>query len=32
MAATGLRPSFAQKFEMAGIQLPDSVFLVRRGG
>ena len=32
MAATGLRPSFSQKFEMAGIQLPDSVFLVRRGG
>jgi pilus assembly protein CpaF len=32
MAATGLRPSFAQKFELAGIQLPDSVFLVRRGG
>jgi pilus assembly protein CpaF len=32
MTATGLRPSFADKFAMAGIQLPDSVFLVKAGG
>jgi pilus assembly protein CpaF len=32
MTATGLRPSFADKFAMAGIQLPDSVFLVKVGG
>ncbi len=27
MSATGIRPSFAEKFPQAGIQLPDSVFL-----
>jgi pilus assembly protein CpaF len=27
MAATGLRPSFADKFALAGIQLPESVFM-----
>ncbi|MFQ5575222.1 MAG: CpaF family protein [Terriglobia bacterium] len=27
MTATGLRPTFADKFDMAGIQLPESVFL-----
>ncbi len=27
MSATGLRPSFAEKFALAGIQLPESVFL-----
>jgi pilus assembly protein CpaF len=32
MTATGLRPSFADKFAMAGIQLPESVFLARTGG
>ncbi|MEE8347208.1 MAG: CpaF family protein [Dehalococcoidia bacterium] len=32
MTATGLRPSFADRFAMAGIQLPDSVFLVKAGG
>jgi len=32
MTATGLRPSFAEKFTLAGIQLPDSVFLVKTGG
>lgn len=29
MTATGLRPSFAEKFELSGIQLPESIFLVR---
>lgn len=29
MSATGLRPSFAEKFEMSGIQLPESIFLVK---
>jgi pilus assembly protein CpaF len=32
MTATGLRPTFAERFAMAGIQLPESVFLVRTGG
>ncbi len=32
MTATGLRPSFAEKFAMAGIQLPESVFMVETGG
>ena len=32
MTATGLRPTFAEKFALAGIQLPESVFLARRGG
>jgi len=32
MTATGLRPSFSEKFALAGIQLPESVFLARRGG
>jgi len=32
MTATGLRPTFAEKFALAGIQLPESVFLVRTGG
>jgi pilus assembly protein CpaF len=32
MTATGLRPSFADRFAMAGIQLPESVFLARTGG
>ncbi len=27
MSATGLRPSFAERFPLAGIQLPESVFL-----
>jgi pilus assembly protein CpaF len=27
MTATGLRPSFAEKFALAGIQLPETVFL-----
>lgn len=31
LTATGLRPSFAEKFELAGIQLPETVFLARRG-
>ena len=32
MTPTGLRPSFAEKFALAGIQLPESVFVARRGG
>ena len=28
LTATGLRPTFAERFEQAGIQLPESVFLV----
>jgi pilus assembly protein CpaF len=32
MTATGLRPSFADRFAMAGIQLPENVFLARTGG
>ncbi len=32
MTATGLRPSFADKFALAGIQLPESVFMVEAGG
>jgi pilus assembly protein CpaF len=32
MTATGLRPTFADKFALAGVQLPDSVFLVGKGG
>ena len=32
MTATGLRPSCADKFAMAGIQLPENVFLARTGG
>jgi pilus assembly protein CpaF len=32
MTATGLRPTFSEKFALAGIQLPESVFLARRGG
>lgn len=32
MTATGLRPSFADKFTLAGVQLPESVFLPQRGG
>jgi len=31
LAATGLRPTFAERFDQAGIQLPESVFLVGRG-
>jgi pilus assembly protein CpaF len=27
--ATGLRPTFAERFDMAGIQLPESTFLVK---
>ena len=32
MTATGLRPTFGEKFALAGIQLPESVFLARMGG
>jgi len=32
MTATGLRPTFADKFTLAGIQLPEGLFLARRGG
>jgi len=32
MTATGLRPTFAEKFTLAGIQLPEGLFLARRGG
>ncbi len=32
MTATGLRPSFSDRFAMAGIQLPENVFLARTGG
>ena len=32
LTATGLRPSFADRFAMAGIQLPENVFLARTGG
>ena len=31
MAPTGLRPTFTDKFALAGIQLPESVFLTRKG-
>ena len=31
MAPTGLRPTFTDKFALAGIQLPESVFLMRKG-
>ena len=31
MTATGLRPSFSDRFAMAGIQLPENVFLARTG-
>jgi pilus assembly protein CpaF len=31
MTATGLRPSFADKFALAGVQLPESVFLAKAG-
>jgi pilus assembly protein CpaF len=32
MTPTGLRPSFSEKFAMAGVQLPESVFISRREG
>ena len=32
LTATGLRPSFADRFALAGIQLPEGVFLPSRGG
>ncbi len=32
MTPTGLRPGFAERFALAGIQLPESVFLARTGG
>ena len=31
LTATGLRPTFAERFDQAGIQLPESVFLAGRG-
>jgi pilus assembly protein CpaF len=31
LTATGLRPTFAERFNQSGIQLPESVFLVGRG-
>src|SRR3990172_1597542 len=32
MTATGLRPTFAERFTLAGIQLPEAVFMPTRGG
>src|SRR3989337_2600295 len=32
MTATGLRPTFADRFALAGIQLPEAVFMPARGG
>jgi pilus assembly protein CpaF len=32
MTATGLRPTFADRFALAGIQLPETVFMPTRGG
>jgi pilus assembly protein CpaF len=32
MTATGLRPTFADRFALAGIQLPEAVFMPLRGG
>jgi len=32
MTATGLRPTFAERFALAGIQLPETVFMPTRGG
>jgi pilus assembly protein CpaF len=32
VTATGLRPTFADRFELAGIQLPEAVFMPTRGG
>jgi pilus assembly protein CpaF len=32
MTPTGLRPSFAEKFELAGIHLAENVFMVRSSG
>lgn len=32
MLATGLRPTFAERFQLAGIHLPDDIFMPRRGG
>jgi pilus assembly protein CpaF len=32
MTATGLRPTFADRFALAGIQLPEAVFMPTRGG
>ena len=31
MSPTGLRPTFADRFALAGIQLPETVFMAKAG-